>query len=85
MQLGQPLEGRGRLGVQAPRDAPGEPGQMAALDSGADRERHRDRVLGARDRARAQHRVAAELHRQRRVGCGADAGVEDHRHTGALR
>ena len=50
----------------------------------ADRARHRHRVLGARDRARAQHRVAAELHRQRRVGRGADARVEDHRHAGAL-
>ena len=45
---------------------------------------HRDRILGARDRGRAQHGIATELHRQRRVGCRADARVEDHRDAGAL-
>ena len=54
------------------------------LDPEPDRPRHRRRVLGARDRARAQHGVAAELHRERRVGGGADAGVEDHRHARVL-
>ena len=39
---------------------------------------------GARDRARAQHGVAPELHRQRRVGGRPDARVEDHRHAGRL-
>ena len=46
--------------------------------------RHRLRVAGAGDRGGGQHRVAAELHRQRGVGGGADAGVEDQRHRHGL-
>jgi hypothetical protein len=40
---------------------------------------HPGRVGSARDGACHEHRVAAELHRQRGVRGGADAGVEDHR------
>ena len=59
-------------------------GEAAGLGGEPDRAGHRDRVVGAGYRARAQYAVVAELHRQRRVGRGADAGVEDHRHAGLL-
>ena len=39
------------------------------------------RVLRAGDRRGGHHRVAAELHRERRVRGGADAGVEHDRHA----
>ena len=78
------LVGRRRLGVEAARDPAGLVGEAAGLGGEADRAGHAHRVLGARDRARAQDGVAAELHRQRGVGGGADAGVEDHGDLRAL-
>ena len=63
---------------------PARAGQPARLDRVPHRRGHPRRVVGPGDRAGEQHRVAAELHRQRRVRGGADAGVEDHRHVDAL-
>ena len=40
---------------------------------------HGHRVVGPVDRRGHEHAVAAELHGQRGVGSGADAGIEDHR------
>ena len=42
------------------------------------------RIARRGDRGVHQHAVAAELHRDRRVGGGADAGVDQHRHLGVL-
>ncbi len=83
-ELADALVGRRRLGVEAARDPAGLVGEAAGLGGEADRAGHAHRVLGARDRARAQDGVAAELHRQRRIGRGADAGVEDHGDLRAL-
>ncbi len=54
--------------------------QAPGLDRVAHRARHPQRVLRTGDRAGGHHRVATELHRQRRVGGRADAGVEHDRH-----
>jgi hypothetical protein len=70
--------------VPAARD----PAGLAGGPAGLDRQRHRDRhppgVGRLGDRGGDQHGGAAELHRQRRVAGGADAGVEDHRHRRLL-
>ena len=42
--------------------------------------RHQIRPLGPGHRRGQQHRVAAQLHRQRGVAGRADPGVQDHRH-----
>ena len=73
---------RGR--VHLPRDAAGEIGEPAREDRVLHRLRHRDRLLRAGNGGVHQHAVGAELHRQRRVRCRADAGVDDERHAREL-
>ena len=46
--------------------------------------RHRHGILRAGNRGVHQHGVRPQLHRERRVGGGADAGVDDHGHLGEL-
>jgi len=46
--------------------------------------RHEHRVLRLGDRGVHEHRVAAELHGDGRVGGGAHARVDDHRHLGGF-
>ena len=70
---------RGRASGCGRRAAPQRPG----FDRRAHRGRHRHRIARLRDGGVEQHRRAAELHGERRVGGGADAGVEHDRHRRA--
>ena len=81
-KLGQPLLGRRGLGVGAAGDAARPASGVTGLDRAAQGTCHRGRILGPEDRAGRHHRVAAQLHRQRRIRCRANAGVEDDRDRG---
>jgi hypothetical protein len=70
--------------VPAARDPPGLAGGAAGLDRQGHRDGHPLGVGGPGDRGGDEHGRAAELHRQRRVAGGANAGVEDHRHRRTL-
>ena len=83
-EVGHTGERGGGFRVQAARDAPGPVGQPSGLDAEPHGGGHRLGVLRAGDGRRQQHGVAAQLHRQRGVARGADAGVEDHRHVRLL-
>jgi hypothetical protein len=70
-----PSIGDGLRGMRPARKA-SRPASTALLH----RAGHQHRVLRAGDGGVHQHAVAAELHRDRRVGRGAHAGVDDDRH-----
>src|SRR5919204_7032433 len=72
-----------RLRMRDLRDAPGEARPAAGLDRRAHALRHRDGIARLRDRSIEQHGRAAELHGERRVGGGADAGIEYDRYRRA--
>ena len=78
---GHSPEGR-RRGRTPLRDPAGQPGPSAGDHGVPHRSGHQLRVAGAGDRGRQQHRVAAELHRDRGVTRGPDAGVQDDGHAG---
>ena len=60
-------------------DASGQPRQSAGLDGRAHAVGHFHGIARLRDGGIEQYRGAAELERQRGIGCGADAGVENDR------
>src|SRR6202521_2320584 len=75
---------RARAGVAALRDAARQVGLAPGLDTFLDRLGHQRWILRERDRAVDQDCVGAKLHRERRVGRGAYAGVDDDRHARLL-
>src|SRR6516165_11845928 len=58
----------------------GKPRATAGLDRRAHARRHHDRVPRLRHRGVEEYGGAAELHRDRGIGGGANAGVEHHRY-----
>src|SRR6516165_10780151 len=58
----------------------GKPRPAAGLDRRAHARRHHDRVPRLRHRGVEQYSGATELHRNRSIRSGANAGVEHHRY-----
>ncbi len=65
-----------------PGYAPGPCRESPRPHAGCHGRRHEGGILGPGDRGCEQHGVAAEFHGQRRVGGGADPGVEDDGNLG---
>ena len=61
-------------------DPSGKPGPAASLDRRAHARRHHDGVPRLRHRGVEEYGGAAELHRDRGIRSGANAGVEHHRY-----
>src|SRR5690606_18472180 len=80
----QAVDRRGGAGVALARDAPGAERGAPGLHRQLHGVRHERGFAGPGDRGVHEHAVAAELHRDGRVGGRAHAGVDDDRHLGVV-